>query len=50
MYSMAEINRLQTLKNSEITEVVKSTLEPINTAAIRYPNRWLLKPFTLDLP
>ena len=50
MYNIAEIKRLHTRKNSDISAVEKSTFEPINTAAIRYPNRWLLNPFTLDLP
>ena len=50
MYITAEITKLQILKNPEITEVVKSTLDPINTAAIRYPIIWLLKSLYFDLP
>lgn len=39
MYNIAEINKLENLKNPEISSVVKITFEPINTAAIKYPRK-----------
>jgi len=35
MYNIAEINKLQVLKNSETSELVKITFDPIKTAAIK---------------
>ena len=39
MYNTAEIIKLQTLRNPDISVVEKITLEPINTVAMMYPNK-----------
>ena len=50
MYKVADIIKLHTFKNSEIKLVEKRTFEPINTTAIKYPKKWLLKFFNLAFP
>ena len=47
---IAEIKRLHSLKNPEIASFENTTFEPINTAAIKYPTIWLLKPLYLEFP
>ena len=50
MYNIADIIKLHILKNSESKLDEKSTFDPINTTAIKYPKKWLLKFLTIDFP
>lgn len=50
MYNIADPIKLHILKISESKLVEKRTFDPINTTAIRYPKKWLLKFLTLAFP
>ena len=50
MYKVADTIKLHTLKISEIKLVEKRTFDPINTTAIKYPKKWLLKFLILAFP
>lgn len=52
MYNIAEMIKLNALNMSANSLAIgeKRTFEPINTAAIRYPKKWLLKFLILDFP
>ena len=50
MYNIADKIKLHILKISESKLVEKMTFDPINTTAIIYPKKWLLKFITLAFP